>query len=108
MTEEPFPEDYDAEPPTPAGGWLAGKSVGGDVDDIPDGLFPDEHVAVVNGLWLVRAGIECPNCGGNVFLHPKSIQPRDLVQCYNCSAAGMGAWWVEKTLDDYADTEVDS
>jgi len=101
LTEE-FAEDPESEPPVPIfSSDPFGNSVY-DADAIPENLVDDEHVAKVNDTWVMRAGVECSNCGSNVFLHPRSINPRNSLYCYNCSHAPIShVWWETPSLDSF-------
>jgi len=69
---------------------------------VPDSLFPDEHVAELGDWKVVRAGVKCPNCGGCLFYHPESIQPRNTVSCFRCQWTSYSAvWWEDVRLSSY-------
>lgn len=100
--ESAFADTFDEEPPVPieAAGQVAHCAT--DADAIPEGLFPDDHVAEVGDYTVLRAGVECPGCGSNVFYHPESIVPHNTVQCFNCSFSPFGyAWWEDRSLADF-------
>jgi ribosomal protein S27AE len=74
-----------------------------DEDAIPDNLVADEHVAEVGDQTVMRAGVECPKCGSEVFLHPSSVVPRNSVDCFNCSYSPLNVvWWETPQLDTFA------
>ncbi|MBP1985933.1 hypothetical protein [Halolamina salifodinae] len=105
LTEE-FADDPETEPPVPvqASGYLSNHV--DDIDAIPANLVDDEHVAKINDTWVIRAGVECPNCGSHVFLHPRSIVPRNSIYCFNCSHAPTShVWWETPTLDSFSGGE---
>jgi DNA-directed RNA polymerase subunit RPC12/RpoP len=76
-----------------------------DESQIPDGFVDDEYVFEQNDMTAMKAGVECPNCGSDVFYHPRSIVPHNTVQCFNCQHTAWGyAWWETRRLDDYAES----
>lgn len=103
MTDDAtFPDVVDTEPPVPveAAGQVARYTC--DEREIPQGLFPDEHVTEAGDWTVVRAGVHCPRCESNVFYHPESIIPHNTVQCFNCSWMALGyAWWEDRSLTDF-------
>lgn len=93
-----------SEPPTPveSAGQVGRFEI--DSNSIPDGIFPDEYVGEVNEYTVVRAGVECPQCSGNVFFHPESIIPTNAVQCFNCQWSSYRyVWWENRKLTDFGD-----
>jgi hypothetical protein len=105
LTED-FADDPETEPPVPVQtrGYV-GNSVDA-IDAIPETLVDDEHVAKINDTWVMRGGVECPNCGSNVWLHPRSIVPRNSLYCFNCSHAPFNhVWWETPRLSSYSGGE---
>jgi len=99
-----FADEYDNEPPTPveATGEIGNSCL--NEDEIPKNLFPDEHTAEIGNLKVIRASIECPNCGSNVFLHPESVVPHNCVLCNGCGWSPLGYVWFENAqLSDIID-----
>lgn len=100
---ECFPEDYETEPPVPVESNDTVANFVTDDDAIPDDLVTDEHVAEVGDLTVMRASVECPQCGSEVFLHPESILPNNSVYCYNCSYSPLCyVWWETPRLETFA------
>jgi hypothetical protein len=100
---ERFPREYDTEPPVPVKSSETVANFVVDDDAIPDDLVAAEHVAEVGGLTVMRAGVECPQCGSEVFLHPESVFPNNSVYCYNCSFSPLDVvWWETPRLGAFA------
>jgi DNA-directed RNA polymerase subunit RPC12/RpoP len=76
---EYFGESFDTDPPVPVGSPDVVANFATEDTAIPDDFVADEHVADVGDLTVMRAGVECPRCGSNVFLHPKSVYPPNTV-----------------------------
>ena len=101
-----FVEDPETDPLMPI---HSGSRIARGTDDrnsIPARFYDDEHMAEAGDMTILRAGIECQRCGGNVFLHPESIVPRNSVYCFNCSWAPFSlVWWEDTTLKDFVEEE---
>lgn len=90
----PFSDDYDTEPPVPVKSNERVANFTTDIDAIPVDFVADEHVAEVGDVTVMRAGVECPECGSEVFLHPVSIVPHNSVHCFNCQYSPLSVvWW---------------
>lgn len=101
-----FADDYDTDPPVPVE--AAGQVANGcdDKTAIPDDLFPEEHTAQIGDKWVLRSGWNCPQCGSEIFLHPRSVVPHNCVYCFNCSYAPFGVvWWEDARLGDIVPEE---
>lgn len=101
-----FPDDYDTDPPVPVQSKEDVANFCLERSAVPDGFVEDEHVAEVGDLTVMRAGIECPRCGSNVFLHPESVVPCNTVLCFECSYSPFGVvWWETPRLGAFKDVE---
>lgn len=98
---EEFSGTYDTKPPVPVNATGAvSHSVAG--EPVPEGFVDEEHVAEVDGVTVIRAGIECPRCASEVFLHPESVVPSNTVYCYTCAWSPLSiAWWETPRLSSY-------
>lgn len=69
---------------------------------VPEGLFPDEHVAETGDWLVVRASVKCPNCRCCLFLHPRCVVPRNTVSCFRCSWSSLSVvWWEDVRLSAF-------
>lgn len=101
--DERFRSECETEPPVPVKSSETVANFVTDNDAIPEDLVADEHVAEVGDYTVMRAGVECPQCGCEVFLHPDSVCPVNSVYCYNCSYSPLAyVWWETPRLETFA------
>jgi len=96
-----FSATYETNPPKPVEA-VTDSVICGDDSAIPANLFPAEHVANTGNLKILRAGVLCPNCESDVFLHPDSVIPCNTVQCAHCHWCSLNhIWWADPTIDSF-------